>query len=141
MQSKLIGILHMLRLFLLLALMFSYSTAEAGTNEILCRIKGSGQKTFVLEGGIWSSSIMYKDGTGKLKEWCKETADQSVKFGKKKVMCNFSGIKRRNMLIWGATTIDFKKPSWEMRYRHAKLGQKYIDSAPGGREKATCQHR
>jgi hypothetical protein len=131
----------MSRLFLLLILLFSHSGVEAATTEILCRIKGTGQQTFVLEGGLWSSSIMYKDGSGRLKEWCRETEDQGVKFGKKKVMCNFSGIKRRNMLIWGTTTIDFKTPSWEMRYRHAKLGQKYIDSAPGGREKATCQHR
>jgi hypothetical protein len=131
----------MLKSLLFMIIVACCSVAQAGQTEILCRIKGAGQKTFILDGGLWSSTITYKSGKGAFKEWCPETEDQSVKFGKKKVMCNFSGIERRNMLVWGTTTVDFKKPSWQMRYRHAKLGQKYKDSAPGGRETATCKHR
>ena len=131
----------MSRLIILLTFLFSSSVVNAAPIEILCRIKGTGQRTFVLDSGFWSSSVMFKAGSGKLTEWCKENADQSVKFGKKKAMCNFSGIRRGGMLIWGTTTVDFQKPSWMMRYRFAKPNQTYKDSAPGGRELATCVHK
>jgi hypothetical protein len=43
------------------------------------------------------------------------------------------------MLAWGETVIDFAEPSWKRRYRHAKLGQSWKESQPGGRERATCK--
>ena len=75
----------MSRLIILLTFLFSSSVVNAAPIEILCRIKGTGQRTFVLDSGFWSSSVMFKAGSGKLTEWCKENADQSVKFGKKRL--------------------------------------------------------
>ena len=79
-----------------------------------------------------------KNNTG-WKEWCPETDKQNMKVGGDEMFCMVAGTKHRDMLIWGRTIINFDEPSWKMRYRFAKLGQAYVDSAPGGREEATCK--
>ena len=56
-----------------------------------------------------------------------------MKIGGDELICMVAGKKHRDMLIWGRTIINFEEPSWEMRYRFAKPGQAYVDSAPGGR--------
>ena len=66
--------------------------------QIICRVKSVGQRVFMLDSGIFSSNVLYKNKSG-----------------------------------------DFAEPSWKRRYRHAKLGQSWKESQPGGRERATCK--
>ena len=109
--------------------------------EIICRVKSVGQRVFVLDSGIFSSNVLYKDKSGSLVDWCPETDSQKLAFGRGTAICKFSGIRLGNKLAWGETVIDFEKPSWKRRYRFAKLGQTWKQSQPGGRENATCDHR
>jgi hypothetical protein len=127
--------------FSIMFVVLSYNVANAGQTEIICRIKGSGQKVFVLDGGFWSSSVLFKNSLGEFQEWCPETDEQNLKLGKNLAICKFSGARLRNRLVWGETTIDFSKPSWNKRYRHAKLGHTWKESQPGGRETAVCKHK
>ena len=109
--------------------------------EIICRVKSVGQRVFVLDSGIFSSNVLYKNKSGNLVDWCPETASQKLSFGRDTAICKFSGIRLGNKLAWGETVIDFEKPSWKRRYRFAKLGGTWKQSQPGGRENATCDHR
>ena len=109
--------------------------------EIICRVKSVGQRVFVLDSGIFSSNVLYKNKSGDLVDWCPETDSQKPAFGRGTAICKFSGIRLGNKLAWGETVIDFEKPSWKRRYRFAKLGQTWKQSQPGGRENATCDHR
>ena len=109
--------------------------------EIICRVKSVGQRVFVLDSGIFSSNVLYKNKSGNLVDWCPETDSQKLAFGRGTAICKFSGIRLGNKLAWGETVIDFEKPSWKRRYRFAKLGQSWKQSQPGGRENATCDHR
>ena len=109
--------------------------------EIICRVKSVGQRVFVLDSGIFSSNVLYKNKSGKLVDWCPETDSQKLSFGRDTAICKFSGIRLGNKLAWGETVIDFEKPSWKRRYRFAKLGGTWKQSQPGGRENATCDHR
>ncbi len=109
--------------------------------EIICRVKSVGQRVFVLDSGIFSSNVLYKNKSGELVDWCPETDSQKLAFGRGTAICKFSGIRLGNKLAWGETVIDFDKPSWKRRYRFAKLGQTWKQSQPGGRENATCDHR
>ena len=115
-------------------------TALADT-EIICRVKSVGQRVFVLDSGIFSSNVLYKNKSGDLVDWCPETDSQKLAFGRGTAICKFSGIRLGNKLAWGETVIDFEKPSWKRRYRFAKLGETWKQSQPGGRENATCDHR
>ena len=114
--------------------------ASADT-EIICRVKSVGQRVFVLDSGIFSSNVLYKNKSGDLVDWCPETDSQKLSFGRDTAICKFSGIRLGNKLAWGETVIDFEKPSWKRRYRFAKLGDTWKQSQPGGRENATCDHR
>ena len=114
--------------------------ASADT-EIICRVKSVGQRVFVLDSGIFSSNVLYKNKSGDLVDWCPETDSQKLSFGRDTAICKFSGIRLGNKLAWGETVIDFEKPSWKRRYRFAKLGETWKQSQPGGRENATCDHR
>ena len=114
--------------------------ASADT-EIICRVKSVGQRVFVLDSGIFSSNVLYKNKSGDLVDWCPETDSQKLSFGRDTAICKFSGIRLGNKLAWGETVIDFEKPSWKRRYRFAKLGGTWKQSQPGGRENATCDHR
>ena len=109
--------------------------------EIICRVKSIGQRVFVLDSGIFSSNVLYKNKSGNLVDWCPETDSQKLSFGRGTAICKFSGIRLGNKLAWGETVIDFEKPSWKRRYRFAKLGGTWKQSQPGGRENATCDHR
>tara|TARA_B100000989_G_scaffold281768_1_gene246257 strand:+ start:826 stop:1266 length:441 start_codon:yes stop_codon:yes gene_type:complete len=109
--------------------------------EIICRVKSVGQRVFVLDSGIFSSNVLYKNKSGDLVDWCPETDSQKLAFGRGTAICKFSGIRLGNKLAWGETVIDFEKPSWKRRYRFAKLGSSWKQSQPGGRENATCVHR
>ena len=109
--------------------------------EIICRVKSVGQRIFVLDSGIFSSNVLYKNKSGDLVDWCPETDSQKLAFGRGTATCKFSGIRLGNKLAWGETVIDFEKPSWKRRYRFAKLGETWKQSQPGGRENATCDHR
>ena len=109
--------------------------------EIICRVKSVGQRVFVLDSGIFSSNVLYKNKSGDLVDWCPETDSQKLSFGRDTAICKFSGIRLGNKLAWGETVIDFEKPSWKRRYRFAKLGETWKQSQPGGRENATCDHR
>ena len=109
--------------------------------EIICRVKSVGQRVFVLDSGIFSSNVLYKNKSGDLVDWCPETDSQKLSFGRDTAICKFSGIRLGNKLAWGETVIDFEKPSWKRRYRFAKLGGTWKQSQPGGRENATCDHR
>ena len=109
--------------------------------EIICRVKSVGQRVFVLDSGIFSSNVLYKNKSGNLVDWCPETDSQKLSFGRGTAICKFSGIRLGNKLAWGETVIDFEKPSWKRRYRFAKLGETWKQSQPGGRENATCDHR
>ena len=109
--------------------------------EIICRVKSVGQRVFVLDSGIFSSNVLYKNKSGDLVDWCPETDSQKLAFGRGTAICKFSGIRLGNKLAWGETVIDFEKPSWKRRYRFAKLGETWKQSQPGGRESATCVHR
>ena len=109
--------------------------------EIICRVKSVGQRVFVLDSGIFSSNVLYKNKSGDLVDWCPETDSQKLAFGRGTAICKFSGIRLGNKLAWGETVIDFEKPSWKRRYRFAKLGGTWKQSQPGGRENATCDHR
>ena len=109
--------------------------------EIICRVKSVGQRVFVLDSGIFSSNVLYKNKSGNLVDWCPETDSQKLSFGRGTAICKFSGIRLGNKLAWGETVIDFEKPSWKRRYRFAKLGGTWKQSQPGGRENATCDHR
>ena len=109
--------------------------------EIICRVKSVGQRVFVLDSGIFSSNVLYKNKSGNLVDWCPETDSQKLSFGRGTAICKFSGIRLGNKLAWGETVIDFEKPSWKRRYRFAKLGGTWKQSQPGGRVNATCDHR
>ena len=109
--------------------------------EIICRVKSVGQRVFVLDSGIFSSNVLFKNKSGDLVDWCPETDSQKLAFGRGTAICKFSGIRLGNKLAWGETVIDFEKPSWKRRYRFAKLGETWKQSQPGGRENATCDHR
>ena len=141
------GIGQMLRVIsLVIGLSFfgtlSVSSSPAlawGDTLIKCKIKGVGVRNFKLEDGIWSDKVWERKNNTDWKEWCPETDKQNMKIGGDELICMVAGKKHRDMLIWGRTIINFEKPSWEMRYRFAKPGQAYVDSAPGGRETATCK--
>ena len=57
------------------------------------------------------------------KLWCPQNEDQTFRMGKKEAFCQVAKYPHRGMLIWGDTVINFKEPSWKMRYRYAKPGQ------------------
>ena len=105
----------------------------AADTLIKCKIKGVGIRNFKLEDGIWSDKVWVRKNNTDWKEWCPETDKQNMKVGGDEMFCMVAGTKHRDMLIWGRTIINFEEPSWKMRYRFAKHGQAYVDSAPGGR--------
>ena len=109
--------------------------------EIICKVKGGGQRIFLLDSGIFSSKVLYKKPKGEFVDWCPETESQKPSFGRGTAICKLSGVQLQNKLVWGETVIDFVKPSWKRRYRFAKLGQTWKQSQPGGRETAFCKHR
>ena len=37
--------------------------------EIICRVKSVGQRVFVLDSGIFSSNVLYKNKSGNLVDW------------------------------------------------------------------------
>ena len=117
------------------------SISAFADTEIICRVKTVGQRVFVLDSGIFSSNVLYKNKSGELIDWCPETDSQKLAFGRGTAICKFSGIRLGTKLAWGETVIDFEKPSWKRRYRFAKLGESWKQSQPGGRENATCKHR
>ena len=109
--------------------------------EIICKVKGVGQRIFLLDSGIFSSKVLVKKPKGEFADWCPETESQKPSFGRGTAICKLSGVRLQNKLVWGETVIDFVKPSWKRRYRFAKLGQSWKQSQPGGRETAFCKHR
>ena len=113
--------------------------AYAGDTIIKCKIKGVGVRNFKLEDGIWSDKVWVRKNNTDWKEWCPETEKQNMKVGGDEMFCMVANVKHRDLVIWGRTIINFEDPSWKMRYRFARPGQAYVDSAPGGREDATCK--
>ena len=129
--------------FLMGILCFSFFsiTPSFGDEEIICKVKGVGQRIFLLDSGIFSSKVLYKKPKGEFVDWCPETESQKPSFGRGTAICKLSGVRLQNKLVWGETVIDFVKASWKRRYRFAKLGQSWKQSQPGGRETAFCKHR
>ena len=124
------------------AIVFSFqSQLSFADEEIICRVKGVGQKVFRLDSGIFSSTVFVLNSSGQFVDWCPETDTQKPSFGRDTAICKFSGTRLGSKLAWGETVIDFAKPSWNRRYRYAKLGQTWKESQPGGRESATCRFR
>ena len=62
-----------------------------------------------------------------------------MKVGGDEMFCMVAGTKHRDMLIWGRTIINFDEPSWEMRYRFAKLGLPMLTQPRVGVREATCK--
>lgn len=122
-------------------LSFFLVTPSFADEEIICKVKGVGQRIFLLDSGIFSSKVLYKKPKGEFVDWCPETESQKPSFGRGTAICKLSGVRLQNKLVWGETVIDFVKPSWKRRYRFAKLGQSWKQSQPGGRETAFCKHR
>ena len=108
--------------------------------EIICRVKSVGQRVFVLDSGIFSSNVLYKNKSGNLVDWCPETDSQKLSFGRGTAICKFSGIRLGNKLAWGETVIDFEKPSGNDAIVSPSLVE-LGNIQPGGRENATCDHR
>jgi hypothetical protein len=129
------------RVFFLWSVILSLSPAASvfADAQIICRVKSVGQRVFMLDSGIFSSNVLYKNKSGDFVDWCPENDVQSLSFGRNMAICKFSGLRLGNKLAWGETVIDFAEPSWKRRYRHAKLGQSWKESQPGGRERATCE--
>ena len=46
--------------------------------EIICRVKSVGQRVFVLDSGIFSSNVLYKNKSGDFVDWCPETDSQKL---------------------------------------------------------------
>ena len=113
--------------------------AYAGDTIIKCKIKGVGVRNFKLEDGIWSDKVWGAQEQYRLERMVPETEKQNLKVGGDEMFCMVANVKHRDMVIWGRTILNFEDPSWKMRYRFAKPGQAYVDSAPGGREDATCK--
>ena len=130
-----------LKLLILSLVFFTPAIPALADAEIICRVKSVGQRVFVLDSGIFSSNVLYKEKSGDLVDWCPETDSQKLAFGRGTAICKFSGIRLGNKLAWGETIIDFEKPSWKRRYRFANLNETWKQSQPGGRERATCDHR
>ena len=122
-------------------LSFFSITPSFGDEEIICKVKGVGQRIFLLDSGIFSSKVLFKKPKGVFVDWCPENDSQKPSFGRNTAICKLSGVQLGNKLVWGETVIDFEKPSWKRRYRFAKLGQSWKQSQPGGRESAVCRHR
>jgi hypothetical protein len=129
------------RFFLLWIVTLSLSPVASAfaDTQIICRVKSAGQRVFILDSGIFSSNVLYKNKSGDFVDWCPENDVQSLSFGRNMAICKFSGLRLGNKLAWGETVIDFAEPSWKRRYRHADLGQSWKESQPGGRELATCK--
>ena len=134
-------LIRQFRKILYLLVFITLAVPALADTEIICRVKSVGQRVFVLDSGIFSSNVLYKNKSGDLVDWCPETDSQKLSFGRDTAICKFSGIRLGNKLAWGETVIDFEKPSWKRRYRFAKLGGTWKQSQPGGRENATCDHR
>ena len=134
--------MRMVKILIGFVLVFSFQAQHSfADEEIICRVKGSGQKVFRLDSGIFSSSVLVLNSSGQFVDWCPETDSQKPSFGRDTAICKFSGTRLGNILAWGETVIDFAQPSWNRRYRYAKLGQTWKESQPGGRERATCRLR
>ena len=134
--------MRLVKLFIGILLVIPFQAQLAfADEEIICRVKGFGQKVFRLDSGIFSSSVFVMNSSGRFVEWCPETDSQKLSFGRDTAICKFSGIRLGNKLAWGETLIDFGQPSWNRRYRYAKPGQTWKESQPGGRERATCRFR
>ena len=114
------------------------TTASLAATEIKCKIKGVGIRNFKLE-GFFVQEVFVRKNKQDWKLWCPTNEDQTFRMGKKEAFCQVAKYPHRGMLIWGDTVINFKEPSWKMRYRYAKPGQEYVDSQPNGREVGTCQ--
>jgi hypothetical protein len=131
-----------IKLLLGIFLFSMFPTAPSlADEEIVCKVKGVGQRVFLLDSGIFSSKVLFKKPNGEFVDWCLETDSQKPSFGRDTAICKLSGVRLGNKLVWGETVIDFAKPSWKRRYRFAKLGQSWKQSQPGGRETAFCKHR
>ena len=134
--------MKMVKILIGIVLVFSFQAKQSfADEEIICRVKGSGQKVFRLDSGIFSSSVLVLNSSGQFVDWCPETDSQKPSFGRDTAICNFSGARLGSKLTWGETVIDFAHPSWNRRYRYAKLGQTWKESQPGGRERATFRLR
>ena len=134
--------MRVIKFFIGFVLLFSFQAQLSfADQEVICRVKGSGQKVFRLESGFFSSSVFVKNSSGQFVDWCPETDSQKPSFGRDTAICKFSGTRLGSKLAWGETVINFAQPSWNRRYRYAKLGQTWKESQPGGRERATCRFR
>ena len=134
--------MRLVKILIGFALVFSFQAQPSfAYEEIICRVKGSGQKVFRLDSGIFSSNVFVLNSSGQFVDWCPETDSQKLSFGRDTAICKFSGTRLGSKLAWGETVIDFAQPSWNRRYRYAKLGQTWKESQPGGRESATCRYR
>ena len=66
--------MRVIKFFIGFVLLFSFQAQLSfADQEIICRVKGSGQKVFRLEGGFFSSSVFVKNSSGQFVDWCPET--------------------------------------------------------------------
>lgn len=127
-------------LLLCLCLSAIISTPTLAATTIECKVKGLGIRFFKLE-GFFTKEVFVRKSNKEWEAWCPTNEEQTFRMGNKQAFCQVANYRHRGKLIWGDTIVDFKKPSWGMRYRYAKIGQKYKDSSPNGRESATCLFR
>ena len=72
-------------------LSFFSITPSFGDEEIICKVKGVGQRIFLLDSGIFSSKVLYKKPKGDFVDWCPETESQKPSFGRGTAICKLSG--------------------------------------------------
>ena len=94
--------MRVIRFFIGFVLLFSFQAQLSfADEEIICRVKGSGQKVFRLDSGIFSSSVLVLNSSGQFVVWCPETDSQKPSFGRDTAICKFSGTRLGNILAWG----------------------------------------
>ena len=53
-------------------------TPSFADEEIICKVKGVGQRIFLLDSGIFSSKVLYKKPKGDFVDWCPETGSSKA---------------------------------------------------------------
>jgi hypothetical protein len=81
------------RVFFLWSVILSLSPAASAfaDAQIICRVKSVGQRVFMLDSGIFSSNVLYKNKSGDFVDWCPENEMQSLSFGRNMAICKFPG--------------------------------------------------
>ena len=83
--------MRMVKILIGFVLVFSFQAQQSfADEEIISRVKGSGQKVFRLDSGIFSSSVFVLNSSGQFVDWCPETDLQKPSFGSATAICKYS---------------------------------------------------